>query len=93
MQLTDDQRERIAEISRRHGAHAVRLFGSRARGEASESSDVDLLVEMDEGRSLLDLIDLQRALEGELGIAVDVLTPKSLSPYLRKSVESEAVEL
>lgn len=93
MRLTEEQRNQIAEITRRHGAHSVRLFGSHARGEASDSSDLDLLVEMERGRSLLDLIDLQHALERELGMAVDVLTPKSLSPYLRESVERDAVEL
>jgi predicted nucleotidyltransferase len=54
---------------------------------------LDLLVEMEAGRSLLDLIDLQHRLEDELGIPVDVLTPKSLSPYLRESVEKDAVPL
>lgn len=93
MQLTEKQRERIAAISRQHGAHSVRVFGSRARGESSETSDLDLLVEMQEGRSLLDLIDLQHALEAELGMPVDVLTPKSLSPYLRESIEKDAVAL
>jgi predicted nucleotidyltransferase len=93
MRLTEKQRERIAEISRAHGARSVRVFGSHARGEASETSDLDLLVEMDRGRSLLDLIDLQHALEGELGMPVDVLTPSSLSPYLRESVEQDAVPL
>lgn len=93
MKLTTETRERIAAISQQHGARSVRLFGSYARGEAAEGSDLDLLVEMQEGRSLLDLIDLQHALETELGIAVDVLTPKSLSPYLRESVEKDAVAL
>lgn len=93
MQLTDEQRLRIAAISRQHGAHSVRLFGSHARGEATEGSDLDLLVQMEDGRSLLDLIDLQHALEADLGIAVDVLTPNSLSPYLREAVEKDAIAL
>lgn len=93
MQLTNEQRDRIVAISRQHGAHSVRLFGSHARGEATEGSDVDLLVLMEEGRSLLDLIDLQYALEADLGLAVDVLTPNSLSPYLRESVEKDAISL
>lgn len=93
MLLTEETRQRIAAISRRHGASSVRLFGSYARGQASEASDLDLLVEMEEGRSLLDLIDLQDALERELGIDVDVLTPGSLSPYLREAVEKDSVAL
>ncbi len=93
MQLTVRERARIAEISREHGATSVRVFGSRARDEASPASDLDLLVEMEAGRSLLDLIDLQHRLEDALGIPVDVLTAKSLSPYLRESVEKESVPL
>jgi predicted nucleotidyltransferase len=93
MRLTGEIRKKIAGMSRDHGARSVRLFGSYARGDAREGSDLDLLVEMDQGRSLLDLIDLQHALERELGIPVDVLTPASLSPYLRDSVEKDAVAL
>jgi uncharacterized protein len=93
MRLTNEQRDRIAAISRQYGAHSVRLFGSHARGEATEGSDLDLLVEMEKGRSLLDLIDLQQSLEADLGIAVDVLTANSLSPYLRESVEKDAIAL
>ena len=71
----------------------ARVFGSRARGTASANSDLDLLVEMDKGRSLLDLIELERELQTALGIEVDVLTPGSISPYLRDTIEAEAVPL
>jgi len=93
MDLTEEQRVQITAITRQHGAHSVRVFGSRARGQSSETSDLDLLVEMENGRSLLDLIDLEHALEAALGVPVDVLTTKSLSPYLRESVEKDAVAL
>jgi predicted nucleotidyltransferase len=56
-------------------------------------SDLDLLVELERGRSLLDLIALERELELLLGIGVDVLTPGSISPYLRDDIEREAVPL
>ncbi len=69
------------------------MFGSRARGDASAESDLDLLVEMERGRSLLDLIALERELEQLLGVEVDVLTPGSISPYLREHIEAEAVPL
>ncbi|MHB0971956.1 MAG: nucleotidyltransferase family protein [Thermoanaerobaculia bacterium] len=89
----DALRPRIREIARRHGATSVRLFGSFARGEESETSDVDLLVEMEAGRSLVDLIALQHELEALLGRDVDIATTRSLSSYIRESVEGEALEL
>ncbi len=54
------QSEVIRSVAAKHGARNVRVFGSRARGTASADSDLDLLVEMDKGRSLLDLIELER---------------------------------
>jgi predicted nucleotidyltransferase len=69
------------------------VFGSVARGESSSSSDLDLLVDMSEGRSLFDLVALEVDLQEALGVAVDVLTEKSLSPYLRDQVLAEAVPL
>ncbi len=86
-------RERILSLAERHGARNVRLFGSRAGGEASSQSDVDLLVDMDRGKSLLDLIALEEALEDLLGTGVDVATPSSISEFLRAEIEREAVPL
>ncbi|MGZ5443257.1 MAG: nucleotidyltransferase family protein [Thermoanaerobaculia bacterium] len=91
--LLEQERERIEQIARRFGARNVRVFGSRARGDASPASDVDLLVEMEPGRSLLDLIGLEQELRGVLGVQIDVLTPDSISPYLRDQIEREAVPL
>ena len=91
--LLEQERERIERIARRFGARNVRVFGSRARGDASPASDVDLLVEMEPGRSLLDLIGLEQELRGVLGVEIDVLTPDSISPYLRDQIEREAVPL
>ncbi len=91
--LPEHFRDRIREIAARHGARNVRLFGSRARGDASASSDVDLLVQMDSSSSLLDLIALERELEAALHLDVDLLTAASLSPYLRDRVEREAIPL
>jgi hypothetical protein len=67
------------------------VFGSVVRGESSGPSDLDLLVDMSEGRSLLDLVALGADLEEALGVAVDVVTEKSLSLYLRDRVLAEAV--
>lgn len=88
-----ERRDLIRTIGSKHGATNIRVFGSRARGEATESSDLDLLVEMEPGRSLLDLIAIEQELERSLGVNVDVLTPGSISPYLRDEILREAVPL
>ena len=87
------EREDINRIAAAHGARNVRVFGSVARGESDGSSDLDLLVDMTEGRTLFDLVALGADLEEALGVAVDVVTEKSLSPYLRDRVLAEAVSL
>jgi len=89
----EEHRALIRKIARRHGARNVRLFGSLARSSAVEGSDVDILVSLDEGRSLLDLVSLKQELEDALGRPVDVVTERSLSPSLRSRVLSEAVAL
>jgi predicted nucleotidyltransferase len=91
--LALDEREEISRIADAHGAGNVRVFGSVRRGEADSSSDLDLLVDMSEGRSLLDLVALGDELEEALGVEVDVVTEGSLSPYLRDRILAEAVAL
>lgn len=91
--LVSGEREEINRIATAHGARNVRVFGSVGRGESSVSSDLDLLVDMSEGRTLLDLVALGDDLGDALGIAVDVVTEKSLSPYLRDRILAEAVAL
>ena len=76
-----------------HGARNVRVFGSIAKGEAGTTSDVDLLVEMEPGRSLLDLVGLWQDLEDLLGGQVDVLSDHGLSPHLSDRINAEAVPL
>jgi len=68
------KRSMIGAIARSHGARSVRLFGSAARGEERADSDIDLLVEFEPGRNLLDLIGLENDLADALGRKVDVLT-------------------
>ena len=91
--LLPEIRESINQIASAHGARNVRVFGSVGRGEADAASDFDLLVDMTDGRSLLDVIALSDELEEKLGVEVDVLTEGALSPYLRDRVLDEAVSL
>lgn len=87
------RRREILEIAARHGARNVRVFGSAARGSEGASSDVDLLVDMEEGRSLYDLVALQQDLEQLLHRRTDVLTANALSPYLKDRILTEAQPL
>lgn len=86
-------RDEVRRVATAHGAGNVRVFGSVGRGEQGASSDLDLLVDMEEGRSLFDLIALANDLEESLGVDVDVVTEASLSPYLRDRILDEAVAL
>ena len=83
----------ILRVAREHGATSVRVFGSRARGDSTPDSDLDLLVRLDPKRSLLDLIAIQQDLEDLLGCKVDVVTENGLSPYIRERVLAEALPL
>ena len=86
-------RREILQLAMLHGASNVRVFGSLARGEGKEESDLDLLVTLGEGRSLLDLVGLKQDLEDLIHRPVDVVTERALSPYLRERVLSEAIPL
>ena len=88
-----DKREEILRIVASHGARNARVFGSLARGEAGPDSDVDILVSLDPGRSLLDLVAIKQDLEDLLGCEVDVVTEAAISPYIRDRVLSEAVSV
>lgn len=91
--LIQEKREDILRIAALHGASNVRLFGSVARGEAKPDSDIDLLVEMESDRSLLDRIALIQDLEDLLGKKVDVATVKGLREVWRDRILNEAVSL
>lgn len=84
------KRNEIARIAKRHGATNIRVFGSFARGDADDESDIDFLVELEPGRSLLDLGGLLIDLQKLLGRPVDVITEKGLKPRIRERVLSEA---
>jgi len=87
------RREEILRIAAKRGARHVRVFGSVARGDADERSDVDFLVDLEQGRSLLDLGGLLMDLQKLLGRPVDVMTERGLKARIRNRVLEEAVPL
>jgi uncharacterized protein len=91
--LVQSRRREILQIAREHGALSVKLFGSAARGDEIESSDIDLVVELEPGRTLLDLGGLQADLDRLLNCQVDVVTARGLRERIRARVLAEAVPL
>ncbi len=89
-QLVKSRRAEILRVAAQHGAHNIRVFGSVARGEAGEESDVDLLVDLEPGRSGLDQAGLILDLEELLGRPVDVVTEAGLYWLLRRRILKEA---
>jgi len=87
------KRNDILLLASRHGAKNVRIFGSAARGEAGPESDVDFLVKMEDGRSLLDLSALVADLQDILGRKVDVVSEDGLYWLLRRKILKEAKPL
>lgn len=92
-ELLNTKREEILSIAAKHGARNVRVFGSAARGDAGPDSDLDILVDMEPGRSLLDLGGLLMDLRDLLGREVDVVTERGLKLRIRERVLKEAVPL
>lgn len=92
-ELMKSKRQEILTIAARYGARNVRIFGSVARGEADEASDIDLIVEFEPGRSLLDHAGLWLELQELLGCKVDVVSDRGIKPRIRERVLKEAVPL
>ncbi len=92
-ELLKEHREDILRLAARHGAYNVRIFGSAARGEAGPESDIDVLVDLEQGRSLFDLGGLLMDLRDLLGCSVHLMTGGSLHWYIRDKVLKEAVPL
>lgn len=88
-----ERRDRILELAARRGATNVRIFGSAARGDSDDASDIDFLVEMEDGRSLLDRGGLLMDLKELLGRDVDVVTEAALAEGVKQRVLDEAVPL
>ena len=92
-ELLKEKREEILRITAMRGARNVRVFGSVARGEADDASDIDILVELDPDRSLLDHAALLLDLQHLLGRKVDVVSDRGIKPRIRERVLREAVPL
>lgn len=91
--LRREQRAHILDLARAHGCRNIRVFGSVSTGRANQQSDLDLLVDLDPGRGLLDLGAFQMGVENLLLTPVEVVESGSLHPYVRDRVLLEAVPL
>jgi hypothetical protein len=87
--MNKTERQKIINLCRKNDIYMVGLFGSTARGEATKSSDVDLLVRLSKPKSLLSLVKLERNLSEALGRKVDLVTEAAISPYLKDRVFEE----
>ena len=90
LQSVQRQREKIIAVANEHGIVNVRVFGSVARGEENPESDIDFLVDLEPGRSLLDLGGALVKLQELLGRKVDIVTERGLHWYLREQIMKEA---
>ncbi len=91
--LLKQKRMQVLETAAHYGAYDIRIFGSVARGDTNETSDIDLLVKLEPGRSLLDLGGLLYDLQNLLGTPVDVVTENGLRKRIRERVLREAIPL
>lgn len=83
----------VRPILNKHGVKKAAFFGSIARGEMRRDSDIDIIVELGNGKTLLDLVGLKIDLEEKLRKEVDVLTPRSIHPLLREKINKEKVNI
>ncbi len=86
----DEIVNKLVSILKKHGAKKIEIFGSYARGEQKETSDLDIIVEFEERKSLLELVGVEQELEDHLGIEIDLLTEASISPYLMEKIKKES---
>jgi uncharacterized protein len=88
-----EKREDILRIAKKHGAYNIRVFGSVVRGEAKQDSDLDILIDLEPNRSLLDHAGLIVDLQETMNCKVDVVTEKGLRPRIRDVILREAIPI
>ncbi len=88
--IMDEIINRLVNILKKYGVKKIEIFGSYARGEAKPGSDIDIIVDFEETKSLLDLVKIEQELEDALGVKVDLLTRASISPYLKEIIAKES---
>ncbi|MGC8913883.1 MAG: nucleotidyltransferase family protein [Thermoplasmata archaeon] len=81
---------KLISVLKKHDAKRIAIFGSYARGEQKEGSDLDVIVEFEKRKSLLELVSIELEIEAALGIKVDLLTRASISPYLIERITKES---
>jgi hypothetical protein len=91
MMNKEDIFEKMTRILKNQGARKIAVFGFYVRGEEKPESDIDIIVEFSERKSLLDLVGIEQEVSDALGIKVDLLTEKSISPYLIDRIKKEMV--
>lgn len=92
-QAIQEIKVKIVPVLKRAGIKRSAVFGSLARGESREESDIDILVEFEKEKTLFDFVELKRELEVILGKRVDLITYRSLSPFLRERILREQIPL
>ena len=83
--------KRLVSSLAKRGAKKIRIFGSYARREATRKSDIDVLVDFTRKKSLLEFVRIEREVSEEIGVKVDLLTEKAISPYLKDRIKKECV--
>jgi predicted nucleotidyltransferase len=91
--VLQEKRELILKVASNHGIHNVRIFGSVSRLEDDPYSDLDLLVDFEEGRSLFDLIRFKQEVEDLINIKVDVVTENSIHWSMKEDILNGAIQL
>jgi predicted nucleotidyltransferase len=91
--ISQDMLNTISAYLKRHGAKKISLFGSYSKGEQNINSDLDILVEFSQRKSLIKLIRIERELSEELNIKIDLLTEKSVSPYILHSIRNQIIPI
>jgi hypothetical protein len=89
--LKEEIKDKIISILVKHGIKRILVFGSHARNEATQTSDIDLIVDFPEGTSLLDHVGIEIELSEALNMKIDLLSRNGISPYIKDHILKEAI--